>query len=64
MKYPIPLVKETVALLEASPNHLKKKVYFIHMNHTNPMLNPNSTSDKMGAQSRIQYCKKGQSFGL
>ena len=61
---PHPLVKETIALLEASPNHLKKKVYFIHMNHTNPMLNPNSTATKWVLNQGFNIARKGQSFGL
>jgi len=61
---PHPLVKETVALLETSPNHLKKKVYFIHMNHTNPMLNPNSAATKWVLNQGFNIARKGQSFGL
>ena len=61
---PHPLVKETIALLEASPNHLKKKVYFIHMNHTNPMLNPNSNATKWVLNQGFNIARKGQSFDL
>lgn len=61
---PHPLVKETIALLEASPNHLKKKVYFIHMNHTNPMLNPNSKATKWVLNQGFNIARKGQSFDL
>lgn len=35
---PHPFVEETVALFESYPKELRQKVYFIHLNHTNPLL--------------------------
>lgn len=35
---PHPLVKETMLLLDTLPLVQKKKVFFIHLNHTNPLL--------------------------
>ena len=35
---PHPFIEETMNLLSALPNKDKQKVYFIHMNHTNPVL--------------------------
>lgn len=35
---PHPFVTETIALFEKEPDAVKNKVYFIHMNHTNPLL--------------------------
>ena len=44
---PHPLVTETINLLDdLSPEH-KNKVYFIHMNHTNLMLDPSSELTKL-----------------
>ena len=44
---PHPLVTETINLLDdLSPEH-KNKVYFIHMNHTNLMLDPSSDLTKL-----------------
>ena len=43
---PHPLVSETINLLNSLSKKKKSKVYFIHMNHTNPMLNPNSNLSK------------------
>ena len=37
---PHPLVSETITLLENLCAKDKSKVYFIHMNHTNMMLDP------------------------
>ena len=39
---PHPLVSETLTLFENLSEEDKNKVYFIHMNHTNMMLDPNS----------------------
>lgn len=61
---PHPLVKETVALLENYSNALKKKVYFIHMNHTNPMLNPKSEASLWVQQQGFNIARKGQAFDL
>ena len=43
---PHPLVSETINLLDSLSNESKNKVYFIHMNHTNMMLNPKSNLSK------------------
>ena len=39
---PHPLVSETISLLGNLTTEDKSKVYFIHMNHTNMMLDPKS----------------------
>jgi pyrroloquinoline quinone biosynthesis protein B len=39
---PHPFVEETIKLLQALPAAERAKVYFIHFNHTNPLLNPDS----------------------
>lgn len=39
---PHPFVEETMRLLQALPAAERAKVYFIHCNHTNPLLNPDS----------------------
>lgn len=41
-KIPHPLVTETMAALADLGPEQRKKVWFIHMNHTNPLLNPQS----------------------
>ena len=42
---PHPFVSETMALLHSLPNEEKRKVYFIHLNHTNPLLDKNSAAN-------------------
>lgn len=39
---PHPFVSETMEALKILPTKQKNKVWFIHMNHTNPLLNPAS----------------------
>ena len=39
---PHPFVVETMATLSVLPKEQREKVWFIHMNHTNPLLNSNS----------------------
>ena len=39
---PHPLVSETISLLDNLTIEDKSKIYFIHMNHTNMMLDPKS----------------------
>ena len=39
---PHPFVIESVEKFKNMPTNEKKKVYFIHFNHTNPLLNPKS----------------------
>ena len=44
---PHPTVLESMELFDKLPAHEKDKVWFIHMNHTNPMLNPESEQSKL-----------------
>lgn len=45
-KIPHPSVQETMKICETLPASEKNKVYFIHFNHTNPLLNPESLEYK------------------
>ena len=49
---PHPLVTESIDLLNGMGAEQRKKVYFIHLNHTNPLLNPIS-------KESIEVEKKG-----
>ena len=61
---PHPLVKETIALLKTYSKKLKGKVYFIHMNHTNPMLDPKSKASKWVLEQGFNIAREGQTFRL
>tara|TARA_B100001057_G_scaffold377390_1_gene382619 strand:+ start:2824 stop:3738 length:915 start_codon:yes stop_codon:yes gene_type:complete len=61
---PHPLVSETVNLLNSLSEENKSKVYFIHMNHTNPMLNPNSDLSKSIINKGFNIARLGQKLYL
>jgi len=43
---PHPFVIETMALFKNQPEAIRNKIHFIHLNHTNPLLNPASEQSK------------------
>jgi len=43
---PHPFVIETMALFKNQPETIRNKIHFIHLNHTNPLLNPESEQSK------------------
>ena len=61
---PHPLVSETINLLKGLSNENKRKVYFIHMNHTNPMLDPNSDLSKSIIMKGFNIARLGQKLYL
>ena len=61
---PHPLVIETMDLLSELPNYQKDKVYFIHMNHTNQMLDPNSDITRNVLNKGFNIARLGQKFHL
>ena len=61
---PHPLVIETMDLLDELPSYQKDKVYFIHMNHTNQMLDPNSDITRDVLNKGFNIARLGQKFYL
>jgi len=61
---PHPLVIETMGLLSDLPDYQKDKVYFIHMNHTNQMLDTNSDTTKNVLEKGFNIARLGQKFHL
>ena len=61
---PHPLVSETINLLNNLSKENKRKVYFIHMNHTNPMLDPNSDLSKSIIMKGFNIARLGQKLYL
>tara|TARA_B100000575_G_scaffold223629_1_gene184085 strand:- start:1651 stop:2565 length:915 start_codon:yes stop_codon:yes gene_type:complete len=61
---PHPLVKETIKLLDNLGHEIKRKIYFIHMNHTNPMLNPDSKISKEVISRGFNIARLGQKLYL
>jgi pyrroloquinoline quinone biosynthesis protein B len=58
------LVVETIAYLKNEDISLKNKVYFIHMNHTNPMLDENSEVSKLIFNEGFNIARLGYQFEL
>ena len=61
---PHPFVSETIEYLKNLSLSDKKKIFFIHMNHTNPMLDPNSEIAKRVLSEGYNIAKIGQTFEL
>ena len=61
---PHPLVTETMTLLDSLSLDAKSKVYFIHMNHTNIMLDPNSELSKLVKSKGYNIARLGQKLYL
>jgi pyrroloquinoline quinone biosynthesis protein B len=63
-KVPHPLVSESMALLNHLPAAQRNKVWFIHMNHTNPLLNPNSQATKAVQTAGYHVATEGLKLAL
>jgi pyrroloquinoline quinone biosynthesis protein B len=61
---PHPLVTETIDLLSGLSIENRNKVYFIHMNHTNMMLDPNSDLSKLVTSKGFNIARLGQKLYL
>lgn len=61
---PHPLVIETMDLLDELPDYQKDKVHFIHMNHTNQMLDPNSDITRNVLNKGFNIARLGEKFYL
>ena len=61
---PHPLVIETMDLLSELPDYHKDKVHFIHMNHTNQMLDPTSDITRNVLNKGFNIARLGEKFHL
>ena len=61
---PHPLVTETIDLLNGLSIENRNKVYFIHMNHTNMMLDPDSELSKLINSKGFNIARLGQKLYL
>jgi pyrroloquinoline quinone biosynthesis protein B len=61
---PHPLVTETIDLLSGLDLENRNKVYFIHMNHTNMMLDPNSELSRLVLSKGFNIARLGQKLFL
>ena len=61
---PHPLVSETITLLDDISLEAKNKIYFIHINHTNLMLDPQSELSKFVISKGFNIARLGQKLYL
>ena len=61
---PHPFAVETMATLEYLPLTERSKVHFIHLNHTNPLLDPDSESSREVESKGFRVAREGMSFEL
>ena len=61
---PHPFVVETIERFKNLKKKDKKKVYFIHLNHTNPLLKPNSIITKEIIKRGYNVARTGMKFDL
>lgn len=61
---PHPFVIESIETFKDYPKSEKNKVYFIHFNHTNPLLIPDAPQTKKVLQAGFQIARKGMALKL
>lgn len=61
---PHPFVSESMALFDHLSPENKAKVWFIHFNHTNPLLNPNSEETKFVESQGYNVASEGDRLAL
>jgi pyrroloquinoline quinone biosynthesis protein B len=61
---PHPFVTESMQLLNSLPEVEKKKIYFIHFNHTNPLLQPDSPEEKEVKNAGYNIAEQGEIIAL
>lgn len=61
---PHPFIIESMERFDALPAAIKKKIYFIHFNHTNPALIPDSQVSKKIKEKGYNIARLGDTFTL
>jgi pyrroloquinoline quinone biosynthesis protein B len=61
---PHPLITESIKLFDTLDKEQKNKIWFIHLNHSNPALNKNSSEHKMIIEKGFHIASIGDLFTL
>lgn len=61
---PHPFVEESLALFADMPSETKAKIYFIHFNHTNPLLQAGSAERQVVLDAGMKIAEEGMILGL
>ena len=61
---PHPRVTETMALFADAPANIRKRIHFIHYNHTNPVRDPNSAETRSVLENGFNIARRGDRICL
>lgn len=61
---PHPFIVETISLLQDLPKHERNKIYFIHFNHTNPLISGDPDALKLVQEAGMQVAREGMIISL
>lgn len=61
---PHPFVKESMARWKDLPKSVREKIYFIHLNHSNPLWYPDSPESKAVRAAGFQVARPGMKLAL
>jgi len=61
---PHPFIKESIALFESLEKSEKNKISFIHFNHTNPVINKESSAYKEVMSNGMSIAYEGMTLNL
>ncbi len=61
---PHPFISESMDKFKDLPSSEKQKIYFIHINHTNPALDPKSSATKTILKNGFNVARMDQVFGM
>lgn len=62
--FPHPRISETMKRLASLPERERRKLHFIHLNHTNPALQPESVQGQKVIDAGFGLARPGDRFGL
>ena len=61
---PHPRITQSLALFGSLPSEVKRKIYFIHLNHTNPVMREDSAEFKEVRACGFEIAQEGFTFSL
>jgi pyrroloquinoline quinone biosynthesis protein B len=61
---PHPFVQESLKRFAPLPDSIRRRIYFIHFNHSNPLLQAGSAAQREVEQAGFGISREGMRFGL
>ncbi len=61
---PHPFVQESLQRFAPLPDSIRRRIHFIHFNHSNPLLQPGSAAQQEVQQAGLGISQEGMRFGL